>query len=59
MKSKSIKSEVDYREALKRMETIFDAPVNSEEGAEGEILSQLIENYENEFYPIDAPNPNK
>ena len=59
MKSKSIKSEVDYREALKRMETIFDAPVNSEEGAEGEILSQLIENYENEFYPIDVPNPNK
>ena len=59
MKSKSIKSEVDYREALKRMETIFYAPVNSEEGAEGEILSQLIENYENEFYPIDVPNPNK
>ena len=59
MKSKSIKSEEDYREALKRMETIFDAPVNSQEGAEGEILSQLIENYENEFYPIDAPNSNK
>lgn len=57
MKIKPIKSEIDYREALKRMEVIFDAKSNSPEGDEAEILSLLIENYENEFYPIDAPDP--
>lgn len=57
MKLKPIKSEQDYRNALKRLELIFDAPTDSTEGDEAEILSLLIENYENEHYPIDAPDP--
>ena len=57
MDIKPIKTEQDYNEALKRLENIFDAPVNSKEGDEAEILSLLIENYENKFYPIDAPDP--
>ncbi len=57
MKLKPIKSELDYRNALKRLELIFDAPTDSTEGDEAEILSLLIENYENEYYPIDAPDP--
>ncbi len=57
MKLKPIKSEQDYRNALKRFEVIFDAPTDSTEGDEAEILSLLIENYENEHYPIDAPDP--
>ena len=57
MKIKPIKSDKDYQEALKRLEVIFDAPVNTKEGDEAEILSLLIENYENEHYPIEAPDP--
>lgn len=57
MKISSIKSEIDYRKALKRLEVIFDAPVNTKEGDEAENLSLLIENYENEHYPIEAPDP--
>jgi HTH-type transcriptional regulator/antitoxin HigA len=57
MKLKPIKSENDYRKALQRLEIIFDAPVDSIEGDEAEIRSLLIENYENEHYPIEAPDP--
>ena len=57
MKLKPIKSENDYRNALERLEVIFDAPTDTKEGDEAEILSLLIENYENEHYPIDAPDP--
>ena len=57
MNQKPIKSEKDYRKALKRLEIIFDAPKNSIEGDEAEILSLLIENYENEHCPIAALDP--
>ncbi|MCL8009471.1 transcriptional regulator [Gelidibacter japonicus] len=57
MKLKPIKTDKDYRDALERLEIIFDAPINTKEGDEAEILSLLIENYENEHYPIDAPDP--
>lgn len=57
MKLKPIKSEIDYRNGLKRLEVIFDAPIDTKEGDEAEILSLLIENYENEHYPIDLPDP--
>lgn len=57
MKLKPIKSEKDYQKALKRLEVIFDAKPNTKEGDEAEILSLLIENYENKHYPIDAPDP--
>lgn len=54
MELKPIKSEKDYRNALERLEVIFDAPIDTKEGDEGEILSLLIENHENERYPIDV-----
>lgn len=57
MELKPIKTDKDYRDALERLEIIFDAPINTKEGDEAEILSLLIENYENEHYPIDAPDP--
>ena len=57
MKLKPIKSEQDYRNALSRLEIIFDAPMNTTKGDEAEILSLLIENFENEHYPIEAPDP--
>lgn len=57
MNVKPIKSDKDYRNALERLEVIFDAPIDTKEGDEAEILSLLIENYENERYPIEAPDP--
>lgn len=52
-----IKTEEDYKNALKRLEQIFDAQPNTKEGDELEILSILIEKYENEHFPIDLPDP--
>ncbi|TDN89220.1 HTH-type transcriptional regulator/antitoxin HigA [Salegentibacter sp. 24] len=57
MKIKPIKTEKDYVQALERLEVIFDADSNSKEGDEAEILSLLIDNYENQHYPIEAPDP--
>lgn len=57
MQIKPIKTEKDYDKALERLELIFDATPNSKEGDEAEILSLLIENYENQYYPIDSPDP--
>ena len=57
MEIKPIKNEKDYQNALKRLEVIFDAKINSKEGDEADILSLLIENYENQHFPIEAPDP--
>lgn len=57
MNIKPIKTEQDYQNALLRLEIIFDASPNSPEGDEADILSMLIENYENQHYPIEAPDP--
>ena len=57
MDIKAVKTESDYNQALKRLEKIFHAPADSKEGDEAEILSILIEKYEDEHYPIEAPDP--
>ncbi len=57
MDIKVIKTEEDYQKALKRLEVIFDASVDSPEGDEAEILTILIEKYEDENYPIGPPDP--
>jgi HTH-type transcriptional regulator/antitoxin HigA len=57
MDIRPIKTDKDFERALKRLDVIFDASPNTKEGDEAEILSLLIENYENQFYPIEAPDP--
>lgn len=57
MDIKVLKTEEDYASALIRLEKIFHAPVNSIEGDEAELLIVLIEKFENEHFPIDAPDP--
>ncbi len=56
MNTKLIKTEKDYEVAVKRLEKIFDASPNSKEGDEAEVLSMLIDSYENQHYPIEAPD---
>jgi len=57
MQVKVIKTEEEYTQALKRLEVIFDAPADTTEGDEAELLGILIEKYEDEHYPIEAPDP--
>jgi HTH-type transcriptional regulator/antitoxin HigA len=57
MNIKPIKSETDYKLALKRLEEIFDAPVGTSEGDEADIIGLLIDEYEKKHYPIEAPDP--
>lgn len=57
MNVRVIKTEEDYFKALERLEEIFHADANSTEGDEAELLSILIEKYEDERYPILTPDP--
>lgn len=54
---KLIKTETEYRSALVRLETIFDAPVGTLESDEADIIGLLIDDYEKKHYPIEAPDP--
>ena len=44
-----IKNEHDYELALKRLEIVFDSAPDTLEGDEAELLSMMIENYENRY----------
>ena len=57
MEIKVLKTEEDYQKALKSFEEVFHAPIDSKEGDEADLLAVLIEKYEDEHYPIDAPDP--
>ena len=57
MKYKIIKTEEEYNQALIRLEVIFDAEPNTEEGDELDLLSLLIDNYEKIHCPIGLPDP--
>lgn len=54
---KPIKSESEYRQALKRLEVIFDAQNGTTESDEADVLALLIEDYEEKSYKIEAPDP--
>lgn len=57
MELKPIKTETDYRFALKRLEEIFDTKPGTQESDELEILGLMVDDYENKHYPIEAPDP--
>jgi len=57
MNIKPIKTKKDYEQAMLRLETLFDAKMVTPKGDELEILSLLIEKYEDEKFPIDLPDP--
>src|SRR5680860_410868 len=57
MEIKAIKNEQDYDQALERLEQIFHAQIDTPEGDEAEVLSILIEKYEDVHYPIGMPDP--
>jgi HTH-type transcriptional regulator/antitoxin HigA len=57
MRIKPIKTENDYNEALKEIEKLWDAKPNTPKGDKLEILTTLVQTYEQEHYPIDPPDP--
>jgi HTH-type transcriptional regulator/antitoxin HigA len=57
MNLKTIKTETDYQQALKEIERIFDAEPNTPEYEKLDILTTLVEAYEQKHYPIDPPSP--
>jgi HTH-type transcriptional regulator/antitoxin HigA len=57
MNIKAIKTEQDYNQALARLEEIFHAKINTTGADEAEVISILIEKYEEEYYPIGMPDP--
>jgi len=52
-----IKSEEKYRAYLSRMNEIFHAEEGTSEGEELDLLALVLEKYEEEHYPIEAPDP--
>ena len=57
MDFKILKTKAEHEAALKRIDALFDAKPNTLEGDEFELLSLLIDNYEEEHYPIELPHP--
>lgn len=57
MEIKPIKTDADYKAALKRLEEIFDAPIGTHESDEADVLGLVIDEYEKKHFPIDAPDP--
>lgn len=52
-----IKTEADYQAALKKIEELFEADLDSPQGDELEVLTTLVEAYEESHFSIPAPDP--
>jgi len=50
-----IKTEEDYQKALSRIDKMMDAESNTPEGDELEFFVTLVEEYEEEKFPIKEP----
>ncbi len=57
MNIRLIKTEKDYKLAMNRLEVIFDAPIGTPESDEADVLALLVDEYEKQHYPIEAPDP--
>lgn len=57
MDIKPIKTDADYRTALKEVESLMMAEPNTPEGEKLDILVTLIEAYERKHFPLDLPDP--
>jgi HTH-type transcriptional regulator/antitoxin HigA len=57
MEIRPIRTEADYRAALREIERLWSAEPGSPEGDQVEVLSTLLEAYEAEHHPVPAPDP--
>jgi len=57
MDIKPIKTNADYRAALKEIETLMMSEADSPEGEKLDVLVTLVEAYEAKHFPLDLPDP--
>lgn len=57
MDIKPIKTEQDYKHAIKRIEELWGAKKDTPKGDELDLLATLVESYEIKHYPIAPPDP--
>ncbi len=57
MDIRPIKTQRDYRRALKQIEGLMTAKRGSPEGDRLDVLVALVEAWERRHYPIDLPDP--
>ena len=57
MDIRPIKTEADHQAALAEIERLFDAPPGTPEGDRLEVLTTLVEAYENKHYNLPLPDP--
>jgi len=57
MHLKPIKTDADHAAALKEIERLWDAEEGTADGDRLEILTTLVEAYEEAHFPMDMPDP--
>lgn len=57
MDIRPVKTNDDYEQALLRIDALMNAEPDTDEGAELDVLVTLVEAFENEHFPISAPDP--
>ena len=57
MNIKPIKTKKDYSDTLLKIEALMSAKPNTPQMDELEVLSTLVEVYEEQFYKIESPDP--
>jgi HTH-type transcriptional regulator / antitoxin HigA len=57
MTIKPIKTERDYRKALKEIDNLWNAKPNTSLGDRLDVLVTLVEAYEQKHYKVDPPDP--
>ena len=57
MEIKPIRTEVDYDRALAEIDSLMGAAPGTPEGDDLEVLTTLVEAYEAEHWPMEAPDP--
>jgi HTH-type transcriptional regulator / antitoxin HigA len=56
---KPLKNDRDYRKALKELDQLMGARMNTLEGDRLDVLATLVEAWEEKHWPIDLPDPVK
>jgi len=52
---KAIRNDADYREALARIDALMEADAGTPEGDELDVLTDLVEHYEEKSVPMGFP----
>ncbi len=57
MEIRPIRNEADHEQALREIERLWGAKEGTPDGDRLDVLTTLVEAYEEKHFPIDAPDP--